>query len=227
MTSNLIPITSSPDFCSLPNNLKSALAARSLAEKLRQLRQQAKQAIAAGRYRQAIAYLSQVIYYHPHSALDHNNRGLIYFYQGQFRNALKDYETAIFLDPTLDSPYNNRANCLVSLHRIQEAIADYERAIDLNPANIKTWLNFGITLRETNQYDLAIEKFDIALIISNCLQGHLYAERGYTYYLLGDWNCAIADYHRALVHLTPEESYYQKVNLLLQKLTNPAFLKNL
>jgi hypothetical protein len=33
------------------------------------------------------------------------------------------------------------------------------------------------------------------------LEGHLYAERGHTYHLIGDWNYAIADYHRALEHL--------------------------
>ncbi|HBE30313.1 MAG TPA: hypothetical protein DD990_02925, partial [Cyanobacteria bacterium UBA11368] len=41
---------------------------------------------------------------------------------------------------------------------------------------------------------------DFALRLG-CLKGHVYAERGRTYHLLGDWNWAIADYHRALNHL--------------------------
>lgn len=222
MKASLIPAKSSLPGCPLSRELGSVLAARAAADKLRQLRQRAKQAIASGEYRQAIAYLSQVIQLQPDSALDYNNRGLIYFSQGQLRNALQDYEIAIDLDPTLASPYNNRANCLVALNRPMEALEDYERALDFNPANIKIWLNFGITLRETGQHDLAIEKFDIALIIGNTLQGRLYAERGYTYYQRGDWNCAIADYRRALAHLAPEDSYCQKVNRLLQKLADPS-----
>jgi hypothetical protein len=33
------------------------------------------------------------------------------------------------------------------------------------------------------------------------LKGHIWAERGRTYHLWGDWNCAIADYRRALAKL--------------------------
>jgi tetratricopeptide (TPR) repeat protein len=222
MKAQYLPQPTSSHRCSVAQDFGAVVAAQSAAKKLQQLRQRAKQAIATQHYQQAIVYLSQVIQQAPYSALDYNNRGLIFFYLGQLRKALQDYETAIALDPTLDSPYNNRANCLVSLNRPAEAIADYEQALDLNPANLKTWLNLGITLRELGQYDGAIENFDIALIIGNGLQGRLYAERGYTYYLRGDWNCAIADYRRAIAHLTLEDSYYHKVHALLDRLIHPT-----
>jgi tetratricopeptide (TPR) repeat protein len=34
------------------------------------------------------------------------------------------------------------------------------------------------------------------------LEGNIYAERGRTYELRGDWNCAIADYQKALALLS-------------------------
>jgi tetratricopeptide (TPR) repeat protein len=103
----------------------------------------------------------------------------------------------LHLNPELDSAYNNRANYYVSVGQLAEALTDYEKALDLNPANIRTWINQAITFRELGLYDLAIENLDTALILGS-LENHIYAERGRTYHLRGDWNCAIADYQRAL-----------------------------
>jgi len=190
---------------------------------LSQWRHGAKLAMVAGHYSQAIAWLSQVIFYLPESALDFNNRGLIYFYRGQLNKALRDYNRAIALDAALDSPFNNRANCYAALGQITLALADYEQGIDRNPLNLKTWLNWGITLREAADYDLALAKFEEALLIGDQLQdfqlqGRFYAERGYTHYLYGDWNWAIADYRRAIDKLLPHGRYRQKVVRLMQQL---------
>jgi tetratricopeptide (TPR) repeat protein len=65
-----------------------------------------------GDYTSAINLLNQLLSYHPDSAIDYNNRGLMYFYQGKFDQALTDYNRAIALNSRLDSAYNNRANCL-------------------------------------------------------------------------------------------------------------------
>ena len=80
------------------------------------------------------------------------------------------------------------------------AIADYDKALDLNPSYVRAWINRGITLRDLQEYDQAIENFDIAGMLGQ-LKGHIYAERGRTYHLWGDWNIAIADYRRALTQL--------------------------
>ncbi|HEY9635196.1 MAG TPA: tetratricopeptide repeat protein [Coleofasciculaceae cyanobacterium] len=153
-----------------------------------------------GDYTGAIALLTQLINRNPADAVSYNNRGLIYFQSGQREKALADYNRALQLNPELDSAYNNRANYYAYSGRLAEALADYEQALDLNPGNIRTWINQGITFRELGLYDLAIENLDMALILG-CLEGHIYAERGRTYHLRGDWNCAIADYQRALKEL--------------------------
>jgi tetratricopeptide (TPR) repeat protein len=61
-------------------------------------------------------------------------------------------------------------------------------------------MNRGITLRDLGQYEEAIENFEVALLFGQ-LEGHIIAERGRTYHIWGDWNCAIADYRRALTQL--------------------------
>ena len=151
-------------------------------------------------YGDALDILGRLIDCSPNKAEDYSNRGLIYFRSGQLANALKDYNTALSLNPRLDKAYNNRANYYAAQGQLQRAISDYDRAIDLNPYNVRARLNQGITLREMKNYDAAIACFDTALIFGK-LKSHLYAERGRTYHLRGDWNCAIADYRRALTHL--------------------------
>jgi tetratricopeptide (TPR) repeat protein len=154
--------------------------------------------VEAGSYAEAIELLTQMIRRNPDSAIDYNNRGLMYMRQGQYAAALADLNLAIDLNPELDNAYNNRASCHAQLGNTNAALDDYEIALDINPANIRAWINQGITFRELELYDLAIENFDIALALDKKYQGRIYTERGRTHHIRGDWNCAVADYHRAL-----------------------------
>jgi len=174
-------------------------------------------------YTNAIALLTQLICRHPHHAVDYNNRGLIYFQSGQPEKALADYNKALQLNPQLDSVYNNRANYYASVGKLSEALADYEQALDLNPGNFRTWINQAITFRDLRLYNLALENFDMALILG-CPEEHIYAERGRTYHLRGDWNCAISDYQKALQELSPSSaasSLYRKVETWMSQLLKP------
>jgi len=176
-----------------------------------------------GDYTSAIALLTQLIVRHPTDAIGYNNRGLIYFQSGQREKALADYNRALQLNPELDSAYNNRANYYASIGQLGEALADYEKALDLNPGNVRTWINQAITFRELGLYDLALENLDMALILGS-LEDHIYAERGRTYHLRGDWNCAIADYQRTLQELSPSgpsSRLRRKVETWMSQLLKP------
>ena len=153
-----------------------------------------------GDYTEAIALLTELIGRRPQHSVDYNNRGLIYFQSGEMPKALGDYNTALQLNPNLASAYNNRANYHAACAEFSAALADYERAIDLNPSYVRARINRGITLRDLAQYDEAMENFEVAMLFGQ-LEGHIWAERGRTYHLWGDWNCAIADYRRALTQL--------------------------
>lgn len=158
-----------------------------------------------GDYSEAIALLSQLILHYPQNAIDYNNRGLIYFQSGDAEKAFCDYNAALNLNPHLVSAYNNRANYYAAQGELIEAIADYDRALDINPSYVRAWINRGITLRDLELYEEAIDNFEVALLFSQ-LQTHILAERGRTYHLWGDWNCAIADYHRALELIKPSDT---------------------
>ena len=147
------------------------------------LRTSVKEKASQGNYAVAISLLDELIALCPDSAADYNNRGLMYFRNNQIIEALCDLSQALRINPCLDSAYNNRANCHAAQGDLAEAIADYDLALDLNPANLRAWINQGIAFRELELYDLAIENFDIALIIGDALEERIYAERGRTYHL--------------------------------------------
>lgn len=189
------------------------------------LRHRALMSARQGDYQQAIELFDLLIELHPTNASHYNNRGLIHFQNGYSEAALADYDRAIELNPGLAKVYNNRANCYAALGALEAAIQDYDTAIDLNPTNIRALLNQGITFRDLGLYEQAIENFDLALNLSQLLQnagnevaieGHLYAERGRTYHLMGDWNYALADYQRALNELPLASSPDAKVSSRLR-----------
>jgi tetratricopeptide (TPR) repeat protein len=128
---------------------------------------------------------------------------------------LADYNQAIELDPGLANAHNNRANYYAALGDLDLAVEDYDRALQLDPMNVRAWVNQGITFREMNLYEPAIENFTHALELNQhttdpfsrlLLESHIFAERGRTHHLGGDWNCAITEYQAALDRL---DSYHQ------------------
>jgi tetratricopeptide (TPR) repeat protein len=218
----------------------SSIAHLSQTERETLLRQQALSNAQRGHYVEAIDLFTWLIDDNPNNVSSFNNRGLLYFQTGQFSQALTDYNRALHLNPRLAKVYNNRANCYVALGDLEAAIADYETSIDLDPIDIRSRLNLGITFRDLERYEAAIETFDLALQISQFLnttdlvgvpsavEGHLHAERGRTYHLWGDWNYAIADYSHALSRLPlagskTELSYRLRfqINQWLDELLNP------
>lgn len=186
-----------------------------------QLRRQIKEQAHQKNYIAALCLLNQLIARHADSAIDYNNRGLMYLKLGKYDQAMRDFDYAIALNPNLDRVYNNRANCQAIQGNLVEAIADYEMALDINPYNQRVWINQGITLRELGDYETALETLEIALIVGEQHQGRIYAERGYTHYLNGDWNWAIGDFRRALSNLPETDHYHQKIDRWLGQILQP------
>lgn len=188
------------------------------------LRNCVKEKASQGNYAVAISLLNELIALCPDNAADYNNRGLMYFRNNQIIEALGDLSQALAINPGLDSAYNNRANCYAAQGKLSNAIADYDLALDLNPSNLRAWINQGITFRELKLYDLSLENLEIALIIGDGLQERIYSERGRTYHLRGDWNCAMGDYQKALDILATKPklaSYRLKVTGWLNELLYP------
>lgn len=166
-------------------------------ESVQQVRQRISRAVAKGDFIRAIALLNRLVINDLADAEDYNNRGLIHFWSGSPQKAFWDFNRAIALNPDLPAAYNNRANYYATQGAKEMALEDYERTIDLNPFHVRARVNRAITLRELGRYDAALNEFEDALLFRQ-MEGEIYAERGRTYHLRGDWNCAIADYYRAL-----------------------------
>ncbi len=172
------------------------------------LRQEAAHHAKRGNYPQAISLLTQVInsILSGRTAMDYNNRGLMYFHSGQLEEAIADYNRALEINPNLAAAYNNRANCYVNQGELVDALVDYDRALDLNPFHLRALINQGVTFRHLGMYREALDNFDIALAQGK-LEAYIYAQRGRTHHLAGDWNWAIADYQRSLQYLNQEENH--------------------
>lgn len=207
-----------------PPHAKQALLSPAEQEAL--LRQRALLKTQHGHHVEAINIFSELIGRSPDNANHYSNRGLVYFKNGELEAAVADYDRAIALNPRLDSAYNNRANYYAAQGLYLEAILDYDVALDLNPTNVRAWINQGITFREVEMYDRALESLDWALCLGR-LEDHIYAERGRTHHLRGDWNCAVGDYHRALEQFCRSHSdastprLYLQVEAWLEELLGP------
>jgi len=170
-----------------------------------QVRERVVRAVSKGDFIRAIALLNRLIMDYPASAEDYNNRGLLHLWHGSPQKAILDFNRAIALNPDLPASYNNRANYYAVQGAKKSALEDYDRAIDLNPFHVRARINRAITLRELGHYDAALDGLEDALLFRQ-MTGEIYAERGRTYHLRGDWNCAIADYRRALAFFPSSES---------------------
>lgn len=155
------------------------------------------EALRQRRYNGALMLLDHLIERCPQQASHYNNRGLVHLWCRRPIDALADFDQAIHLDPSLDAAYNNRGSAYAALGVLPQAIADYEQALECNPFNTRARINLGITWRDLGQFDQALVCLDEALLFYQ-LSEYIYAERGRTYHLRGDWNCALADYRRCL-----------------------------
>lgn len=185
------------------------------------LRQEAAKHAKLGDYQQAIELLTQAIQssLSRRTPMDYNNRGLMYFHLGQIEEAIANYNRALELNPNLAAAYNNRANCYVNQGELIDALMDYEEALDLNPFHIRALINQGITFRHLGMYREALDNFDIALAQGK-LEGYIYAQRGRTHHLAGDWNWAIADYQRSLDRLDEQQNSSGSENYGIRNFVN-------
>ena len=184
-----------------------------------QLEHDLHQAIQYQDYPRAILLLNYFIIQEPQNPSHYINRGLIYDHYQSWSRAMADYNQALRFNPKESQLYANRARCNAALGHVSEALSDYDTAIDLNPHDINARVHQGILFRALSMYEDALVSFGLALLLGN-LSADIYAERGRTYQLDGQWNCAIADYQRALELLvkSPSESLQSQIQVWITEL---------
>jgi tetratricopeptide (TPR) repeat protein len=96
------------------------------------------------------------------------NRSAAYTAIGQVELALTDLDNIIAIAPKFAPAYFNRAVIYLTEGRNLDAIRQFDIAIQIDPSFIEAIYNRGVALRESGQYDKAIQ--DLSQVISTLEQ---------------------------------------------------------
>jgi tetratricopeptide (TPR) repeat protein len=103
---------------------------------------------------------------------------------GRVEEALGDHTRALEITPKSDFRYGYRADLLREMGRDEEALTDYTRAIELKQ-----------TVKKRSETPTIFDMIDEGRYVGT---RDYEVRRGYTYYLKGEFDKALADYNRAL-----------------------------
>jgi len=148
-----------------------------------------------GNYKSAIADYTVALKNNPRLALVYNHRGVAKFHTGDHYGAVVDYGKAIRLDPQFAAAYNNRAIAKHKKGDFDGAIADFTEAIRINPEDVEAYNNRANVKSDKGDFKGAIADYTEVIAIKP--EGHLYANRGYLYYIFQRWTDALADFRKA------------------------------
>lgn len=162
---------------------------------------------------------TQVLKLDPKNQLAYQKRGSIYlFFLKDYKAALADFNALIKLNPKFA---NYRGLTYEKLGEWEKALADYNKALELSPNNeyieknrqrvleklypdrytVETFLEQATFLRESKNYDRAIEAYTKALERDSENQDALFY-RGLTYIYTKKYYSALKDYNK-LIELNP------------------------
>ena len=111
---------------------------------------------------------------------------------GNYFDSIALFDQILEQNPLSATDYNNRGLVYFRNKQHSEALDDFNMAISLDPELDSVYNNRANYYAHHGHLLEAILDYDR-------LEEHIYVERGRTYHLRGDWNCAIADYQRAKV----------------------------
>jgi len=104
-------------------------------EKAEQLKTQANEFFAKGKYKQALELYDQAIELNPNSAIYYNNRAFTYFKLEQYGGAIADATKSIELDKTYAKAYYRRASAYLALGKYKDGLRDFKQVVKIYPAN--------------------------------------------------------------------------------------------
>lgn len=130
------------------------------------------------------------------SADDEFNAGVDLQDAGKFADAIKKYTSAISKRKTFTDAYLNRGICYIETKEYDKAIEDFNFYIMRKPAVGEGYINRAQAYTEKKQYAEAVKDYETAL--SKNPKGPemnaIYLNRAATYYGMGDYDKAIADW---------------------------------
>jgi len=123
--------------------------------------------------------------------------GDLYYEQGDYSRALAEYNIALNstpLDPTVTKrDFISRGEIYILLAMYTEAIADFTQSINMDPAYVYAYASRGKAHYKNNNWQLAINDYNIAINLQPEGFWNRYAIRAYCHMELNNHQLAIAD----------------------------------
>ena len=160
---------------------------------------------ALGRMDEARVDYEKLIETHPNDALHYNARGLAYLRLHDFEKAVADFSQAMKLDQREPAFYANRADTYNNMGEWAKAQADYDQAIRLEPLISSIYTNRAEAYGRGEEAK-ALADLDQAIWLAPA-RARCYQARGQTYFEMGDFDKALADFSEAL-RLEPNSGYH-------------------
>ena len=151
----------------------------------------------AGRWREALPQLNDVLRLDPRSVEAYLGRAFAYGNLGEHQLAIADFDAALRLEPTRAAAYVGRGAALERLGQIREAIASYDAALRLDPIDAQALANRGALRLYLDQHRGGLEDFEAALQIAPALPKAVIG-RAMALHYLERYDEALAEYERAL-----------------------------
>jgi lipoprotein NlpI len=119
------------------------------------------QHIKAGRYREALAQLNDLIARQPRQANLVLLRAQVRESLGELQPALQDYTRALALNPGLAEAYDGRGSVHFKLGNISESLADFDRYLQSCPNETAGHWRRGITCYYAGKYAEGAKQFEL------------------------------------------------------------------
>lgn len=156
-----------------------------------------RQALADGKYAQAIENFNVLSQLDTSSYWTFFFRGIAKYNLGDLRGAKRDFDRSVRLNPVFTSGWHYRGITESRFGNYEDALDDLQRAIDLRPGYIGLYFSRGVTYFLARQFDKAIDDFD-RYIRKEPKDPSAYLNRGASYLFLGDTLKAVNDYNKAI-----------------------------
>jgi Flp pilus assembly protein TadD len=114
----------------------------SISQRIKDLKQQAKEAYRAGDYDEAIDDFRKILLLEPDNALVHANLGSLYYRKRNYSRARDHYKRAVQLDPTDVDSHKYLGASYYQLGEWEQAARHFRRVLELDPGNqqVRQWL---------------------------------------------------------------------------------------
>ena len=156
-----------------------------------------KNALRAGRYKEAIGHFQQTLQRHPGLVDAVQGMGLAYAEQGQTAQAEAQFQAVLRLVPDFAEAYTHLGKLYAGTGRLDQAATAYRTVLKLQPEQAQGYHNLGTVLAAQGQAEAAIAQFQEALrrnphfLAAHNDLGTLYAERGELSRALAEFQAAV------------------------------------